>query len=83
MNDARDVEVALMMADLCGSTALTETHGARAASDIVLRFVGLARASMGPSVRIVDSIGDAVFCAEEGTVAVVRSPPIGSWPPTV
>lgn len=73
MNDAREVELTLMMADLCGYTALTETHGARVASDTVLRFVGLARASLGPGVRIVDSIGDAVFCAGEDTLAVVRT----------
>jgi adenylate cyclase len=72
-NDAREVSLALMMADLCGYTALTEAHGPRTASDIVLRFVRLARASLGPGVKIVDSIGDAVFCAGEDTLAVVRT----------
>jgi class 3 adenylate cyclase/YHS domain-containing protein len=72
-SDAREVDLALMMADLCGYTALTETHGARAASDTVLRFVRLARAALVPSVRIVDSIGDSVFCAGEDTLAVVQT----------
>jgi adenylate cyclase len=71
--DKREVELALLMADLCGYTALTETHGALAASETVLRFVRLARASLGPGVKIVDSIGDAVFCAGQDTLAVVRT----------
>lgn len=73
MNDTREVDLTLMMADLCGYTALTETHGALAASDTVLRFVRLAREALASRVRIVDSIGDAVFCAGEETLAVVRT----------
>lgn len=70
---ARELELALLMADLCGYTALTETHGALVASDIVLRFVRLARSCLEPGVVIVDSIGDAVFCAGADTPAVVRT----------
>ena len=73
MNDVREVDLTLMMADLCGYTALTETHGALAASEAVLRFVRLAREALVSGVRIVDSIGDAVFCAGDETVAVVRT----------
>lgn len=73
MNDPRELELALMMADLCGYTALTETHGALQASEIVLRFVRLVETSLEPGVRIVDSIGDAVFCAGEDTQAVVTT----------
>ena len=71
--DVREVDLALLMADLCGYTALTETHGARAASEIVLRFVQLARSSLEPGVAIVDCIGDEVFCAGADSVAVVRT----------
>lgn len=73
MTEARELDLALMMADLCGYTALTETHGALQASETVLRFVRLVEASLEPGVRIVDSIGDAVFCAGEDTLAVVRT----------
>ena len=68
---ARELELTLMMADLCGYTALTETHGALQASETVLRFVRLVEASLSPGVRIVDSIGDAVFCAGENAEEVV------------
>ena len=71
--DARELELSLMMADLCGYTALTETHGALQASETVLRFVRLVEGSLEPGVRIVDCIGDAVFCAGEDAHAVVRT----------
>jgi adenylate cyclase len=73
MTKARELDLALMMADLCGYTALTETHGALQASETVLRFVRMVEASLEPGVRIVDSIGDSVFCAGADTLAVVRT----------
>jgi adenylate cyclase len=73
MTGAREVDRALLMADLCGYTALTERHGALAASETVLRFVHLARACLETGVVIIDSIGDAVFCAGKDTLAVVRT----------
>ena len=73
MSDAREVDLALLMADLCGYTALTEAHGALKASETVLRFVQLARSCLEPGVVIVDSIGDEVFCSGTDTVAVVRT----------
>ena len=73
MTEARELDLALMMADLCGYTALTETHGALQASETVLHFVRLVESSLEPGVRIVDSIGDSVFCAGEDTLAVVRT----------
>jgi len=73
MSEARELDLALMMADLCGYTALTETHGPLQASETVLRFVRLVEASLEPGVRIVDSVGDAVFCAGEDTLAVLRT----------
>ena len=73
IGEARELDLALMMADLCGYTALTETHGALHASETVLRFVRIVESCLEPGVRIVDSIGDAVFCAGEDTLAVVRT----------
>ena len=73
MSTAHETDLALMMADLCGYTALTETHGALQASETVLRFVHMVEANLEPGVRIVDSIGDSVFCSSEDTLAVVRT----------
>ena len=70
---ARELDFALVIADLSGYTALTETHGAFHASEIVLRFERLVEASLDPGVSLVNSIGDDVFCTGADTRAVVRS----------
>ena len=73
MSEAREIDLALLIADLSGYTALTETHGALKASETVLRFVRLAKSCLEPGVGIVDSIGDEVFCSGADTLAVVRT----------
>lgn len=71
--DARELDLALLFADLSGYTALTEIHGGLTASGIVLQFCDLARASLERGVNFINSIGDDVFSAGAGTLAVVRS----------
>jgi class 3 adenylate cyclase len=73
IGEAREIDLALLIADLSGYTALTETHGALHASEIVLRFERLVAASLEPGVSLVNSIGDDVFCTGGDTLAVVRS----------
>lgn len=73
LSEARAIDLALLIADLSGYTAFTETHGALHASEIVLRFQRLAEASLDPGVSIINSIGDDVFCAGTDTLAVVRT----------
>jgi class 3 adenylate cyclase/YHS domain-containing protein len=68
-----ETERTLLIADLSGYTALTETHGAMHASEIVLRFDQMAEASLEPGVVIVDRVGDQVLCAGVDTHAVLRS----------
>jgi class 3 adenylate cyclase/YHS domain-containing protein len=69
--EPRELDVALLIADLSGYTALTETHGALHASEVVLRFQELVRESLEPGVSIINSIGDDVLCAGADTRAVV------------
>ena len=69
--EAREIEVALLIVDLSGYTALTETHGALHASEIVLQFQRLVRDNLEPGVWIINSIGDDVLCAGADTAAVV------------
>lgn len=71
--DAHERDLAMLFADLSGYTALTETHGAITASSIVLEFCRLAESTLEPGVRFINSIGDDVFLAGEGTLAVVRT----------
>ncbi len=73
MSEARELDVALMIADLCGYTALTETHGALHASEVVLRFQDLVRESLESGVAIVNTIGDDVLCAGGDATALVRT----------
>jgi len=68
-----ETERTLLIADLSGYTALTETHGAMHASEIVLRFGQLAEASLEAGVTIVDRVGDQVLCAGTDTHALLRS----------
>lgn len=73
LGEARESELALMIVDLSGYTAFTETHGALHASEIVLRFQRIAAVSLEPGVEIINSIGDDIFCAGADMVAVVRT----------
>jgi class 3 adenylate cyclase len=73
LGEAREMDLALLIADLSGYTALTETHGALRASEIVLQFERLAKANLEPGVAIVNSVGDSVFCAGRDTLLVARS----------
>ena len=68
-----EVDRTLLIADLSGYTALTETHGALHASDIVFRFGRMAESSLEPGVAIVDRIGDQVLCAGADPSAVLRT----------
>ena len=71
--EAREIDLALLIADLVGYTALTETHGALQASETVLRFGRLVVSCLEPGVAIVNSIGDDVFCAGPDTHAVLKT----------
>lgn len=70
---ARERELALLIADLSGYTALTETHGGLEAARTVLRFEALVAESLEPGVALINSVGDDVFCAGADALAVVRS----------
>ena len=51
----------ILFADLCGFTALTETHGDDDAADIVARLCHLTRAALAGDAHLAKSIGDAVM----------------------
>jgi class 3 adenylate cyclase len=53
-------EATFCFVDLAGFTALTETHGDRAAADLVDRFLELVHASLNEETTV-DTIGDAVL----------------------
>lgn len=71
MEAAREVEVAFLMADLSGFTALTETHGDMHAAIVAMRYVEIAQSALDPRARLVERVGDQVLIvAPDGECAV-------------
>jgi adenylate cyclase len=57
------MEATFCFVDIAGFTALTETHGAETAADVVERFTGLAEQASRDDGEVVDRTGDALFVA--------------------
>ena len=55
------MEATFCFVDIAGFTALTETHGAQTAADLVDRFGELVAQALGTDGRVVDRAGDAIF----------------------
>jgi len=55
------MEATFCFVDLAGFTALTETHGAEAAAELIARFEAAVRDALQEDGSIVDVTGDAVF----------------------
>jgi class 3 adenylate cyclase len=69
----REVEVAFLLADLSGYTALTEVHGDTHAADALARYERLARAALQPSARLLERVGDEVLIVAPEVTSVVRT----------
>jgi adenylate cyclase len=70
------IEATFGFIDLEGFTALTEAQGDDDAADVATRFADLTRSVLGPGVRLVKTIGDAVLVtspsADSGVALVER-----------
>lgn len=55
------MEATFCFVDIAGFTALTETHGAAAAADLIDRFLEIVGDALPEEGRLVDRAGDAVF----------------------
>ena len=55
---SKNLEMAILMADLSGYTAMTEIHGPQSAFDMVNRYMELAEKSMYGSSRLLERVGD-------------------------
>ena len=55
---SKQLEMAILMADLSGYTAMTEVHGAQSALNMVNRYMELAEKSMYGSSRLLERVGD-------------------------
>ena len=68
-----EVEVAFLIADLAGYTALTEAHGGAEAAKIIDRFVALADAAVRPGVEVLERVGDALLLTAANASELVRT----------
>src|SRR6476661_738766 len=53
--------IAILMADLSGYTALTETHGAESAADLIDKYLEIVQASLIGDCQLKERTGDEVM----------------------
>ena len=53
-------DMAILMADLSGYTALTEIHGAMSAARLVTKYLELVDVSLHGTARLLERVGDQV-----------------------
>lgn len=70
---SKEIEIALLIADLSGYTALTEAHGNISAADAVTRYVEIVHEVLQPSARLVERVGDEVLIAADEAASLVQA----------
>lgn len=72
---ARHMEqnIAILIADLAGYTALTEVHGASTAADVIDKYVEVVNASLVGSSRLHDRVGDEVLVVSDSADALLAT----------
>lgn len=73
MPDSKEIETAILIADLSGYTALTEAHGSRSAADIVTRYAQILEESLQPDTQLVERVGDEVLAIGRTPGGVIRT----------
>jgi len=58
-------DIAILIADLSGYTALTETHGASSAADLIDKYVEIVNNSLVGQSRLHERVGDEVMIVSE------------------
>jgi adenylate cyclase len=65
--------IAILIADLSGYTALTETHGAVAAADVVDKFLHIVNQSLAGESKLHERVGDEVLIVSNSADDLVNS----------
>jgi adenylate cyclase len=73
MNDSKEIEVILLVADLSGYTALTEAHGNISAAKVVNRHTEIAKESLYEGTRIIERVGDEILIAGTDAVGIIKT----------
>src|SRR5450432_2852997 len=79
-----EMNVAILMADLSGYSALTETHGAVTAADLIDKYISLAENCLvgdcrlhqqtGDEIMFVSNSSDVMLATEEFETNIISSP---------
>jgi class 3 adenylate cyclase len=56
-----ETNMAILIADLSGYTALTETHGSVTAADLIDKYIGIARTCLVGDCKLHESVGDEIM----------------------
>ena len=56
-----EMNIAILMADLSGYTALTETHGAVAAADLIDKYIGIVKSCLIGDCHLHERTGDEIM----------------------
>ncbi len=61
MNQAQHKHIGILMADLSGYSALTETHGALSAADLIDKYVAIVNDCLVGDSKLMERVGDEVM----------------------
>ena len=66
-------ELAILFADLSGYTAMTETHGAETAANIIDEYLSIVNQSISETVKIHQNVGDEVLLVSDNAEDLFHS----------
>jgi class 3 adenylate cyclase len=72
MTNSVEREVAFLIADLSGYTALTEVHGGESAAGIVTRYFEIVQEVLQPDTILVERTGDEALIVSESAENLIR-----------
>jgi class 3 adenylate cyclase/YHS domain-containing protein len=68
-----EIQIAVVIADLSGYTALTDAHGGAEAARVVTRYAALGHAALGPDARLVERVGDELLIVAPAATAALET----------
>ena len=72
MNNSKEIEVILLVADLSGYTALTEAHGNITAAKVVNRYIEIVNEVLHRNTRLLESVGDEVLIVGKDVKSIIK-----------
>ena len=73
MDDSKEIEVILLVADLSGYTALTEAHGNITAAKVVNRYIEIVNEVLHRDARLLERVGDEVIIVGKNVKSIIKT----------